>query len=72
MLESLRYSARAINPGRERKGKMRRFASPLSRVIRARRQKVVSMPEIKEPAVGWPKEAREKERWKEAVVEERE
>jgi hypothetical protein len=30
------------------------------------------MPEIKEPAVGWPKEAREKERWKEAVVEERE
>lgn len=55
-LESMRYTMRAINFRSERKGRTRRFTSPLSRVIRARRQRVASMPEIKEPVVERPRD----------------
>lgn len=64
-LESMRYTARAINSRSERKGRTRRFTNPLSRVIRARRQRVASMPEIKEPV----ERSRERERERERVEE---
>lgn len=59
------YTTRAINSRSERKGRTHRFTSPLSRVIRARRQRIASMPEIKEPVVERPRD-KEREREKES------